>query len=247
MRAERPTLLIFTLGPDREAFRRRLLPRPLARFERSLWSAGLEAAIAAGCDAGCRVVVSSPDPLPLPAGIERIAQLGGGFAERLAAAVAAAGEGGPLVVVGTDVPGLGAEQIRSALELLAAGGGRIAVGPSQDGGIYLLATAHPLAGLVGAVSWCSASTLASLRAVVQAAGFEVALLPALADLDRRRDLDRFLAAPLASLATLWRDLARLLAELLAELCQPLVPATLGLRLAAAPLAASGRAPPRAPR
>ncbi len=240
-----PILLVFTLGPKRESSRRRLLPQRLGHVEATLHAAGLAAAIEAGRACGCRVRVSSPDPLPLPGGVERWAQGSGSFGRRLAAALesAFAETAGPVIVVGTDVPGLAAGQLRRALEGLRADARRVVLGPSPDGGIYLLAAARPIAELLSAVAWCGRETLAQLSTALSAAGFEIELLEPLADLDRPRDLEAWLARRRASTAGPWQPLRRLLHRLLAALRRPLLPPVPHRLLPAAATASAGRAPP----
>ncbi len=245
------SLLVFTLGADRERARRRLLPSRLGRVELDLHRRGLEAALEAGREAGCRVEIAAPEPLPLGPVLGREVrqwrQRGGSFGERLRRAMASAEEradGKPLIAVGSDVPGLEARHLRQALEELGEDGRRVVVGPSPDGGFYLLAARRPLAPLLAGVRWRRRDTLQSLIAALYAAGCTVCLLPPLADLDHRADLERWLATGRPA-AVRWQRLWRLLRRLLAELRRPAAPVALGaLRpvLAAVP---RGRAPPPA--
>ena len=222
----RPTLLIFTRGAAGERARRPLLPAPHGEAELALRRSCLAAAVAAGRDAGCRVEVSAPVPLALPAGAHRAVQRGDGFGSRLEHACAAAARrgSGPLVVVGTDVPGLAAAHVERALAAIAADPRCVVLGPSPDGGFYLLAAARPIAGLAGRTRWCRRDTLAGLRRSLAAEGRRVVLLSPLADLDRRRDLERWLAATaaagLGSTRLAWRALRRRLTVLLAALRRP---------------------------
>jgi len=189
-----PTLLVFTLGAARESARRSLVPPALRGMEIGLRRACFEAALEAGRACGCRLAVCSPDRGRLPAGVEHLPQAGGDFGARFERACAAAGGRGrgPLLVVGTDVPGLAGRHLREALDLLDGDPRRVVLGPSPDGGVYLVAAGLPLPPLA-AVRWCRPSTLADLSRVLSAAGREVVLLETLADLDRPADLDRFIA------------------------------------------------------
>ncbi|HEX9671192.1 MAG TPA: DUF2064 domain-containing protein [Thermoanaerobaculia bacterium] len=238
-----PTLLVFTLGAPAERARRPLLPRRLAPLEVGMRRACAEEALAAGRAAGLAVAISSPAPLGLGADFE-LAQGGGPFGLRLEEAMAAAFARGaaPLVVVGADTPGLAAAHLRRALDLLAARPDAVVVGPSPDGGLYLLAARRPIPGLAD-VRWCRADTLASLLAALRAAGRPVELLPPLADLDRPADLAGWLSgekgdggAPL----TLWRTL---LARALAALARPPRPRRLDPPSAAPVPPLPARAPP----
>lgn len=249
--AGRPTLLVFTLGAEAEGRRRRLVPEPLRDRETALYRECLDGALAAGRACGCRLEVSAPAPLRLPPDGRYRRQATGPFGERLAAAFDAAGprESAPVVVVGTDTPGLAACHVDRALTLLAAGpsdedGDRVVVGPSPDGGLYLLAASRPLGEVLRRVPWRRRRTLSALRHALAAAGFDVLLLDPVADLDRVGDLERWLARPGTSASAGLRRLALLLTRLLAALRRPyLGPPAHRPRLAPVPVR-PGRAPPR---
>lgn len=223
-REAQPTLLVFTLGARAERRRRPLLPGRCGGAELELRRRLLDAALEAGREAGCRLVISSPQAPSPVADAAHQTQTGGHFGDRLEAAVdAAAVGGGPLVVVGTDVPGLGAEHLRQALAAVAADPEAVVLGPSPDGGFYLLATARPLPGLAGLTRWCRSDTLAGLTRSLERAGRRVVLLAPLTDLDRRRDLERWLARLPRRLSTAWRAFVRRLVDLLDRLLRPLLP------------------------
>jgi 2-phospho-L-lactate guanylyltransferase (CobY/MobA/RfbA family) len=236
-----PTLLIFTLGAARESARRGLLPPGMRDLEIGLREGCLEAALAAGRSSGCRIEVCSPSPLALPQGIENVPQEGTGFGSRLEGAMrhAFARGASPLVVVGSDVPGLSPSHVTRALDLLADDPDRVVLGPSPDGGIYLLATARPLGG-IAALPWCRRDTLRHLLRALREAGRPVVLLEPLADLDRPADLERWLANPLFE--SRWRPLARLLRSALAGRRRAL-PVSAGSPRPAFASALSGRGPP----
>jgi glycosyltransferase A (GT-A) superfamily protein (DUF2064 family) len=243
-------LLVFTLGPHRERRRRRLLPLRCAGQELDLHRACLDAALAAGREAGCRLRVAAPRRLPLAADVATVAQSEGSFGRRLASAVRAVADeveaGVPLVVVGSDVPGLGAAHLRQALARLAEDRRRVVLGPSPDGGIYLLASRAPLADLLAEVSWCRHDTAERLRSALEAAGFEVELLEPQADLDAPADLEHWLAARRPAPPPAWQALLLALSRLLAQLRRPLLPPVLGRPLPAAQPVRRGRAPPSRP-
>lgn len=252
--ALRPTLLVFTLGAEAEVRRRRLLPARYRDREIALYRGCLDEALEAGRACGCRLEVSAPLPLgpagKVPPEVHHRLQRAGGFGDRLAAAfdapVPAAGR--PVVVVGTDTPGLAARHVRRALDLLGPGAGaadRVVVGPSPDGGLYLLAAARPLGELLRRVPWKRRRTLAALRRTLAAEGLTVLLLDPLADLDRPADLESWLAGRTSGAGEALRRLAAALARLLAALRTPgRAPRPVARRLASVPVRA-GRAPPRA--
>lgn len=190
-----PTLLVFTLGASAESRRRRLLPERWRGAEMGFRRACLDAALEAGRRAGCRLEVSSPRYLDLPEDALHVPQTGAEFGIRLDRALrgSLARQPGPVVVVGSDVPGLEADHVTRALEALDGHPDRVVLGPSPDGGVYLVAASRPIDGLADDVAWCCGATRDTLRRVLEAAGREVVWLEPLADLDRPADLDRWLA------------------------------------------------------
>jgi len=252
MEPSRPTLLIFTLGPENQARRHPLLPSSFQSLAASVYGTGLTTALEAGRDCGCRLLVSTPTPFPLPTDVTFFPQRGRGFGQRLAAAFRhAEREGAPVVAVGTDVPDLTAAQVRQALERLSENPHRVVLGPSPDGGLYLLAAARPVAEILSRVPWCRPDTLALLRAELTAAHFEIELLEPLADLDGPSDLETWLAtrpglpepATAAAVHPLWACLASQLRRVLAAWKHPGTPTCLGERAPAAVSVHRGRAPP----
>ncbi len=247
----RPTLLIFTRGAKRERARRRLLPGRLGEIELALHRRGLEAAIAAGRDAGCRILVSSPAPIELPPDVERLPQTGRGFGDRLQRAMsqALARTRGPVLVVGTDAPELGPRHLRRAYDRLRRDRDAVVLGPATDGGFYLLAASRPLARELLATSWCRADTLSSLRREIRRAGRQSLLLEPLADLDRPADLSRWLRTigtgrRQRSLDRGWWVLLQLVRRAMATLLRLEAPLVIGAPRLAVVTTRSGRAPPR---
>lgn len=210
-----PTLLVFTLGAQCESRRRQLLPARWGAVEERLHRACLGAALDAGRAAGCRLEVAAPRRLDLPGDVRQRTQTGRGFGARLRASVRAAfaAGAGPVVLVGSDVPALSASHVERTLELLAGDPRRVVVGPSPDGGFYLLASAEPLDDALAEVRWCCRLTLRSLRRALARRGRAVVVLEPLADLDRPSDLERWLASAGASRSALVTLLRRLLAAL----------------------------------
>jgi Uncharacterized protein conserved in bacteria (DUF2064) len=243
-RTSSPTLLVFTLGAARESARRSLLPQGLRDLEIGVRQGCLEAALAAGRACGCRLEVCSPAPIDLPADVRNVSQSGSDFGSRLEGAMrdAFARGAGPLLVVGTDVPGLAARHLARALALLADDPDRVVLGPSPDGGFYLLALRRPIADLGTATNWCRSGTLRGLLRALAATGRQAVLLEPLADLDRRADLEGWLAVK-PGRDGCWRWLSRLLRRLLAERCRPFVPVSLGRPRPALAASVTGRSPP----
>jgi glycosyltransferase A (GT-A) superfamily protein (DUF2064 family) len=149
-------------------------------------------------------------------------QRGGGFGERLENALADARVLGyeEILVVPGDVPRLGAPQLARAFALLAER--PVVLGPSPDGGIYLLGLKVSPAAAMAAAATVAATDPATLLAGVAWQGPAVfaellgrtgtpGVLEFLEDLDRPTDLRRLFE--LAGRRALPPDLARLLAGL----------------------------------
>lgn len=190
-----PTLLVFTLGDQRETARRRLLPARWGSDERRLHRTCLDNALDAGRTAGLRLEVSSPTEIDLPVGTTFRQQQGRGFGPRLRRALEESfhASDGPVLVVGTDAPGLDADHIQGALGALQQDPDAVVVGPSTDGGFYLLAACRPLDEALADVRWCCRHTLDHLLRALGRLGRRVILLPTLQDLDQRQDLEQWLA------------------------------------------------------
>ncbi|HWM90475.1 MAG TPA: DUF2064 domain-containing protein [Thermoanaerobaculia bacterium] len=241
MKPGTPTLLIFTLGPEMESARRGLLPGELRDVETEVWQSCLSAALEAGRAAGCELEVCSPAPLELPGDARHVPQVGDGFGSRLEKAMTRSFSGA-LLVVGTDVPGLTERHLFEALGLLTEDPDRVVLGPSPDGGLYLLAASRPIEGLASATRWCRRHTLRGLLHALRASGRPVVLLEPLADLDRRADLETWVGEG----DPRWRRLIRLLRGLLSDLRRPFTPQAIGRALPALVPVRAGRAPPRSP-
>ena len=223
-RATPATLLVFTLGPEADSRRRPVLPRRLRPVERVLRTHCLDRILGAGRACGMDLVVASDSRLDLPADVECRRQHGRGFAARLRSALESVEPprpDRPLVLVGADLPGFSSDHLDAALARLHRDPESVVLGPSPDGGIYLLATGRPLEGLLERVDWCRPSTRAQLSELLAAAGRRVTLLPLLADLDRPADLTRLLA--LAGSAAVDRRLVERLLTALRQACRALAP------------------------
>ena len=219
-----PTLLVFTLGPECESARRRLMPAPLQEAELRIHRQGLDAALEAGRQAGFRLVVASPNSLDPPADVEWIPQRGCNFAERLVGAIRSLQEKhpqAPLVVVGTDTPNLDVSYLEQAVAWLDQEPGGVVLGPSHDGGFYLLATRLALDQEFAEVRWCQKATRSLLERALIRNRRPVRLLTPLRDLDRPADVEIWLYRDMQLASHLW--LGRLLRALLARWKRPAVP------------------------
>ncbi|MFL5837669.1 MAG: TIGR04282 family arsenosugar biosynthesis glycosyltransferase [Solirubrobacteraceae bacterium] len=119
-------------------------------------------------------------------GAERFGQEGANLGERMAAAVERVG--GPVVVIGTDMPTLGGFHARSVRADLDAGVDAV-FGPAHDGGYYLVALRQPRRDLFAlpADAWGGPEVLALSLARAAEARLEVGLLRGERDLDTPAD------------------------------------------------------------
>ncbi|WP_084604429.1 TIGR04283 family arsenosugar biosynthesis glycosyltransferase [Desulfonatronum thioautotrophicum] len=105
------------------------------------------------------------------------------------AAVLRAGPGGrgPVVVIGSDVPGLDRDILGQALDALQRSD--LVIGPAEDGGYYLIGMHRPHPELFENMDWGSSSVFAQTMDVAKRLGLTVTVLPVLRDVDRPEDLD----------------------------------------------------------
>lgn len=99
-----------------------------------------------------------------------------------------AGLPGPVIVVGSDIPGITPAHIRKAFRLLGAHDA--ALGPAEDGGFWLVGYRRRprLPSPFAAVRWSSAETLGDTLANLK--GWRVAIADTLGDVDTIADLRR---------------------------------------------------------
>ncbi len=99
---------------------------------------------------------------------------------------------GAVVVVGSDIPGLGPSQIDAALRALVSND--LVFGPARDGGYYLLGVADgfgaELAPLFAdaAIPWSTDAVLSASVAVAEARGWRVGRVEPLTDVDTAADI-----------------------------------------------------------
>ena len=112
-------------------------------------------------------------------------QRGATFGERLENAFADARARGyqQIVAVGNDTPGVRTGHFVRAFAALQRHA--VVLGPSDDGGVYLIGAALPIERCFSRVRWKTRSTRADLAAIAGAV-----LLERLADVDRTGDLER---------------------------------------------------------
>jgi rSAM/selenodomain-associated transferase 1 len=105
------------------------------------------------------------------------------------------------VLIGADIPALGAADIDVALAALAAGTD-VVLGPAADGGYYLIGMSVHYPGLFENVAWGSPQVLAMTLAQCGRDGLNWASLPEHADVDTPDDYRRHCAARQAAPASI---------------------------------------------
>ena len=95
-------------------------------------------------------------------------------------------------MIGSDVPTLPSAVLGAALERLA--GADLVLGPSEDGGYYLIGLREPRAALFADMAWSTEIVFEETMRRASALGLDVGLLPAWFDVDTAADLERLEAA-----------------------------------------------------
>jgi rSAM/selenodomain-associated transferase 1 len=128
----------------------------------------------------------------LPTGVRLIPQAGedlGARLDRLLTDLLGEGYAGA-IAVDADSPTLPSVYLEEACRQLLAGGIDVVVGPSEDGGYYLIGLRRPAPGLFRAMPWSTSAVLAETMARAREARLRVSLLPTWFDIDRGPDLER---------------------------------------------------------
>jgi hypothetical protein len=109
--------------------------------------------------------------------------------DRLSRRLLAAGH--PAVaIIGTDTPTLPVSVLADALDRLAGGHADLVLGPSEDGGYYLIGMRRPLPGIFADIAWGGPTVLADTRERAAGLGLKVSLLQSWFDVDTPEDLAR---------------------------------------------------------
>ncbi|MDE2762935.1 MAG: TIGR04283 family arsenosugar biosynthesis glycosyltransferase [Gemmatimonadota bacterium] len=90
------------------------------------------------------------------------------------------------VVIGTDTPAVGAATVARALAALDTAD--VVLGPSRDGGYYLMALREPCPALFRGIAWSTEAVLRETAARARERGLRVTLLEVESDVDTAADL-----------------------------------------------------------
>ena len=127
----------------------------------------------------------------LPATFALVPQRGDGFGERLLAAatdILAIGYGS-VCLIDSDSPTVPTAAFEQAVEVLRAPGDRVVLGPSDDGGYYLIGFKQPHHKPFERITWSTEHVLNETLERCAEAGLEVVLLPTWYDVDDAATLD----------------------------------------------------------
>ena len=105
-----------------------------------------------------------------------------------------------MLVIGTDCPALGPEQLRQAAQILCDGHDAV-FGPAEDGGYVLVGLRSPQQALFSDMTWSTSAVMAETRARACAQGLHVVELETLWDVDVPGDLPRLSSLPLPGFQT----------------------------------------------
>lgn len=115
-------------------------------------------------------------------------QAGGGLGERMSRAFEETAADGArrTVLIGTDLPWITRERIDAARAALAPHD--VALGPSADGGYYLVALREPQPALFEGIAWSTPNVYAATLARARGLGLSVLSLPEERDVDTVEDV-----------------------------------------------------------
>lgn len=118
--------------------------------------------------------------------LELVEQGDGDLGAKMARAIATHVGRGPVVIIGSDAPTLPRAHLHQALDALMEHD--VVIGPSEDGGYYLVGARLAVPELFANVRWSTPEVLATTQA--RLAGRSHALLPSWYDVDSIEDLER---------------------------------------------------------
>lgn len=146
----------------------------------------------------------------VPPRIRLVAQEGRDLGERQAHAFAWGFDAGYDVVLlrGSDTPDLPGDILLEALEKLTAGPAQVVLGPSRDGGYYLIGLKGLHPRLFDGLTWSTGSVLADTLSRAQELDLKVHLLPYWQDIDTYADLVDLLTRPHPPHRPGWRSVRK---------------------------------------
>lgn len=147
---------------------------------------------------GRRLILFSGEvpSMALPAGLETGRQQGEGLGARLAVAFQEGFLSGArkVLAIGSDSPHLPPERLREALEALDTFD--LALGPTDDGGYYLIGLRKFAPEILSGVEWGTGRVLEQTLRAAERAGLGSFVMAPFYDLDEWKDLERLAASDL---------------------------------------------------
>jgi uncharacterized protein len=181
-------IVVLAKAPVPGAVKTRLCPPLAAEQAAALAEAALADTLAAVTRTAARARVLALDGAPgpwLPDGVRVVEQRGAGLGERIAAALADAGE--PALALGMDTPQLEPALLAAALEALTQPVVDAVLGRAADGGYWAVGLRAPVPAAFDGVPMSSPRTCAAQRDRFRALGLRVFELPQLRDVDTLDD------------------------------------------------------------
>jgi rSAM/selenodomain-associated transferase 1 len=196
-------LLVFTRAPRAGQVKTRLIPRlgaeGAADFHASLIHRCLQTVTRAGlCPVELWCAPSCHEPffrnIRESYAVELYDQPQGGLGERMHAALASAlARAESAVLIGTDIPSIGAADLDAAFQALQQGKDAV-VGPARDGGYYLIGLKQPNRRLFEWISWGSSTVFRETVSRLERLGMDWQQLREHADVDTPDDYQRLCEA-----------------------------------------------------
>ncbi|MCC6651292.1 MAG: TIGR04282 family arsenosugar biosynthesis glycosyltransferase [Candidatus Eisenbacteria bacterium] len=188
---------IFARHPVAGRVKTRLSPALPAELAARLYAAMLEDTLAAarGAELDRTLWWADDGPARGDAGLAERRQEGPDLGERMTAAMNAmlVSPIDRAVIVGSDCPALAVEHFAAAFA--AMDGADVVLGPSEDGGYWLVGMRRRTAvAIFRNIQWSSPTTLTDTLAQAKRAGLPVRTLPTLPDVDTPDDLAGLVAA-----------------------------------------------------
>jgi uncharacterized protein len=121
-----------------------------------------------------------------------IAQRGSDLGERMAAVFTDLRTRGhrSILLIGSDLPAFPLNYLAQAFEYLAAPTARAVLGPSEDGGYYLVGLNQPVPEIFRGMTWSHERVFTQTLARLEALGIPTRQLPRWFDIDTPADLER---------------------------------------------------------
>jgi hypothetical protein len=131
----------------------------------------------------------------VPAGYRCFAQRGGDLGERMSQVFTELRRRGhrSLIVIGSDLPPVPLDAFHLGFAQLSAGEKRVVLGPSLDGGYYLVGMNQPVPEVFSGMTWSHDQVLAETVQRLTRLGIDFTLLPQWFDVDKVSDIARLRA------------------------------------------------------